>query len=387
MFIFSSRHAASQTEKGLFLKTKKRILINGFSARVGGGKTYIKNLLARLPQGDFEIYLYLPADFEIPADSRAKKLTTGWPTNNPFSRLIWEKFILPDELKKHQIDVLFCPGGIVNTTPPQGCKAVTMFRNMLPFDSRSLFSQSTFFERLINVLRKRAMLKSMTRADLVIFISNFARKVIESQAKIRRGVTIPHGISKQFLVAEQKLDRPKLPFDGPYLLYVSRFEFYKRHLEVVKAFEMLPVSMRSRYKLLLVGGTELAAGERVKSYIQERGLSSEIILMGEYPYAALPALYKNAEVFIFASACENCPNILLEAMGSGTPIVCSNYEPMPEFGGQAVTYMNPDSPEDISRQIQIVLSETEGRQLDLMAQAAKFNWEWTASETWKLLLA
>ena len=35
--------------------------------------------------------------------------------------------------------------------------------------------------------------------------------------------------------------------------------------------------------------------------------------------------------FIFASTCENMPNILIEGMSSGLPILCSNYLPMPEF--------------------------------------------------------
>src|SRR5689334_17869378 len=103
----------------------RKILINGFSARLGGGKTYIKNLLARLPEGDFELYLFLSDDFEIPRDTRVHRLSTSWPTNNPFSRLFWEKFVLPWVLRKHQIDVLFCPGGIVNTKPISPCKTVT----------------------------------------------------------------------------------------------------------------------------------------------------------------------------------------------------------------------------------------------------------------------
>jgi glycosyltransferase involved in cell wall biosynthesis len=369
---------------------RRKILINGFSARLGGGKTYIKNLLARLPQGDFELFLFLPDDFEIPNDPRVHKLTTSWPTNNPFSRLLWEKFVLPWELRKHQIDVLFCPGGIVNTGRVGNCKTVTMFRNMLPFDSRILFSSSTWVERVVGILRKRAMLRSMTRADLVIFISSYARQVIESQASIRQAVTIPHGISKQFLVSDQALERPPLSFAGPYILYVSRFEFYKRHLEVVKAYQMLPDEIKAHHKLLLVGGTDLPSGQKVLDYVRQQGLENQVLFMGEYPYAKLPALYKNAALFIFASACENCPNILLEAMGAGVPIVCSNYEPMPEFGQSAVTYMNPDVPQDICQKIQEVfqtaLQNSESQANALAAQAAKFNWDSTARKTWDLLL-
>jgi glycosyltransferase involved in cell wall biosynthesis len=152
----------------------------------------------------------------------------------------------------------------------------------------------------------------------------------------------------------------------------------------VKAYQQLPADMRSEYKLLLVGETDLPYGELVVNYVKQNSLQ-DVILHGKYPYADLPSLYQNASLFVFASTCENCPNILLEALGSGVPILCSNYEPMPEFGGAAVTYMNPDSPEDIATKIEQSLksgTSTTGS----FKQAEKFSWEQTAEKTWKLLL-
>ncbi|MBC7419425.1 MAG: glycosyltransferase family 4 protein [Bdellovibrio sp.] len=363
----------------------KKILINAFSAKLGGGKTYVLNLLDRLPKGDFEILIYLPDDIVLPNDSRVRRMTTSWPTHNPIIRSWWEMLALPFILVQEKVDVLFCPGGVHNTPSSQRYKIATMFRNMLPFDPNIIPGGQSFKEKLRDVLLKRVMLKTMTTADLVIFISDYARKVIESQAKIKSAVTIPHGIANQFYVLDESLSRPSLPFDGEYILYVSRFEFYKRHLEVVQAYEKLPHHIRERYKLLLVGGAEYRAGLRVKDYVKQNGLENEVIFLGDYPYVQLPALYKNARLFVFASTCENCPNILLEAMGSGVPILCSDYQPMPEFGGTAVSYMNPDSPDDIAEKIQTSLLAS-NNSVQLKSQADKFNWDVTAEKTWDLLL-
>lgn len=366
----------------------KRFLINGFSAKIGGGKTYIFNLLQRLPSNqDLEIYIYLPDDMTVPQDSRIKRLHTSWPTNNPILRSLWEKYQLPRVLKALNIEILFCPGGVYSTQPSRHFKIVTMFRNMLPFDNRILFSSNSMFEKIRGVLRKRIMLRSMTSADAVIFISNFARRVIESQAVIRLATTIPHGISNQFYVMDQQLTRPQLPFGGEYLLYVSRFEFYKRHLELVQAFEKLPPEMKSRYKLLLVGGTDLPAGQNVREYIEKKSLKEQVVLLGDYPYSQLPSLYKNASLILFASTCENCPNILLESMGAGVPILCSNYDPMPEFGGEAVSYMNPDKPEEMAEAIQKAIGEKSPHSIELLRrQANLFSWQQTAQKTWDFLL-
>ena len=48
---------------------------------------------------------------------------------------------------------------------------------------------------------------------------------------------------------------------------------------------------------------------------------------------------------------KNCPNILLEAMASGKAILCSNFNPMPEFGGKAVEYFDPSNIHDIAEKI------------------------------------
>lgn len=367
----------------------KRILINVFSAKVGGGKTYIINLLQRLPAAhDLEIFIYLPDEISLPEDSRIKRLRTSWPTHNPILRSLWERFQLPRVVKSLNVEILFCPGGVYNTSRSKKFKIVTMFRNMLPFDSRIPVTSGSFFEKIRDRLKKNVMLRCMSSADAVIFISTFARKVIESQTTIRKAVTIPHGISRQFYVIDEALGRPELPFEGRYLLYVSRFEFYKRHMEVVQAYQKLPQQIKSNYKLLLVGGTDLPTGQQVQQYIQSQNLSSDVVLLGDYPYPQLPALYKNASLILFASTCENCPNILLESMGAGVPVVCSNYEPMPAFGGDAVSYMNPDSPDDIALAIQNSLNSTPPNLKELLRrQADLFSWDQTAQKTWDFLLS
>ena len=365
----------------------KKILVNAFSAKVGGGKTYIVNLLQRMPNEDFRLYIYLPDDMSIPEDKRIIRLRTKWPTENPIFRSFWEQFILPCTLKKLEIDILFCPGGVYNTPKSKQYKIVTMFRNMLPFDPRILFSSDSWFEKIRGILRKRVMLKSMTKADLVIFISNFARKVIESQAVLNKAVTIPHGISKPFYVFDKQLPRPELPFTDKYILYVSRFEFYKRHMEVAKAYAKLPENIKQSHKLLLVGGTDLPYGTEVIEYVRKNNIQG-IHFLGDYPYSKLPDLYKNAELIIFASTCENCPNILLESLGAGVPVLSSNYDPMPEFGGTAITYMNPDDPDDIADKIKKILSkEILQDRNEIKSQADKYAWEITAEKTWKELLS
>jgi glycosyltransferase involved in cell wall biosynthesis len=368
-----------------------KIVFNALSARLGGGQTYLINLFQFVPDNDeLEILVFAPASLKLPDHPRIRRAEPAWPTENPLVRALWEKWVLPGILKAEKADVLFCPGGVVGTRAPTGCKVATMFRNMIPFDLRVRKSIPFGLQRLRNWLLNRIMLKSMSEADLTIFISNYARSVIESLTQIRNPITIPHGIGSVFRTSSSHPVRPSFLPDGPYILYVSRFDVYKHHYEVVSAYGMLPQALREQFPLILVGETNLPEAERVKSLISTLGLEKQVLILGAIPYQSLPPLYHHAYLNLFASSCENCPNILLEALASGRPMVCSNVMPMPEFGADAALYFSPFDATDINNVLGEALTNPDLlKKLSAAAivQSDKFDWENTSKKTWFELLA
>ena len=75
------------------------------------------------------------------------------------------------------------------------------------------------------------------------------------------------------------------------------------------------------------------------------GMSDFVEIVGPVEYKKLPELYKNSEIAIFGSICENCPNILLESMATGIPILCSDAQPMPEFAEDSLRLLSLDMAE------------------------------------------
>jgi glycosyltransferase involved in cell wall biosynthesis len=368
-----------------------RIIVNALSERRGGGQTYVRNLLARLPrEGDLSVVVFAPDSLPLPDHPRLTRAQTSWPVTNPLLRAVWERFALPGILREYRADVLFCPGGLLNTRPPQGCRTATMFRNMMPFDPDAYRRLPWGLQRLRNLILRSVMLRSMKNADLTIFISRFARREVERHISVPRGLTIYHGIDRQFLVGDAPLPRPVVAGEGPYLLYVSRFEVYKHHREVVEGYASLPRHLRNQYRLLLAGETDFDAASEVRQLVERLGLADRVILTGGVPYTTLPALYQNAHAVLFASSCENCPNILLESIASGRPVLSSDVMPMPEIGGVDLLYFSPYDPADIGRKLELILSDETlagriGRAAS--ARAALFNWNVTAELTWDALRA
>ena len=81
--------------------------------------------------------------------------------------------------------------------------------------------------------------------------------------------------------------------------------------------------------------------------------------LGSSPHDELPALYASADACVFASSCENLPNILLEGMASGLPIACSDRGPMPELLGDAAVYFNPELQSSIEEALERLLNSSE----------------------------
>ncbi|WP_191965544.1 glycosyltransferase family 4 protein [Oryzomonas sagensis] len=367
-----------------------KIVINAFSARRGGGQTYLLNLLQYLEDcSGLDIFIFCPDTLRFPDHPAVKRLTTSWPIENPLLRALWEKFVLSKILKEIDADILFCPGGLINTRAPKRCKTVTMFRNMIPFDMSVRQKYPLGLMRIRNWLLEHSMLSSMMKADMVIFISEFARKVIEekSHGHLRKAVTIPHGINDHFKI-DNLPSKPKWLPDCEYLLYVSIFDVYKNQMEVVRGYHLLKSRREMKEKLILAGHCTAAYALKVMEEIQRLGLKNDVILTGNIAYQELPAAYAHAKINIFASTCENCPNILLEAMGAGRPLLISGIQPMPEFGGEAAVYFDPFDPEDFARQIMSIIDAPE--ELDRLGRmvakrAEKYDWKETAHRTWQAI--
>ncbi|MEO5345405.1 MAG: glycosyltransferase [Magnetococcus sp. YQC-9] len=107
--------------------------------------------------------------------------------------------------------------------------------------------------------------------------------------------------------------QPTLPTE-PYAIHVGRFAKQKRHDLLLSAWQR----MREPRLLLLL--TEPDAG--LQQMIQERDLSDRVIITGfqtnPYPWIA------GARLLILSSDHEGMPNVLIEALACGTPVVSTD---------------------------------------------------------------
>ena len=111
---------------------------------------------------------------------------------------------------------------------------------------------------------------------------------------------------------------------------------------------------------------------------------------GAIPFNDLHLRYAQADLGLFASSCENMPNILLETMASGLPIACSNRGPMPEVLGAGGVYFDPEQPADIARALRELIASPQLRsELAQVSyrQALQYSWARCAEDTFGFLVA
>lgn len=371
-----------------------RILINGLSARLGGGQTYLLNLLRRVPQdAGWKVFLLCPDSLDLTGlPENVERAESGLKLDNPFRRAVWEHFNLGKLASRLDADLLFSPGGLLPPgSLPQGLKTAVTFQNMLPFDQDQRKRYPLGYRRLRDWLLERGLSSAMRKADLMIFISRFAQEFI--LAKLGhlsgRSVVIPHGIDPRFFpAADSSLPLPAGVKNGEYFLYVSFIDHYKSQIEVVRAFAQVRQLSKTRASLLLVGAENPPYGEALRREIDSLKLGDAVKVMGNLPHHDLPALYQHARINLFASCTENCPNILLEMMASGRPALVSDRGPMPEFGGHTVVYFDPGNVEQLVERWMDLLSAPErGERMAqrAMERVSAMRWEKAASSTWNAM--
>jgi glycosyltransferase involved in cell wall biosynthesis len=90
-------------------------------------------------------------------------------------------------------------------------------------------------------------------------------------------------------------------------------------------------------------------------------------------------LYSGSDVFVTASKYEGFGLPLLEAMACGLPCVVSNAGALPEVGGDAALYVDPEDAVGFADRMEEVAGSEHDHLVErALDRAAQFDWEKTA---------
>jgi len=304
-------------------------------------------------------------------------------------RLFWQRFRLSKLAKSAGCDLLFVPGG---SHSGGFHPMVTMSQNMLPFEWPELRRYGLSLTGLRLMALRWTQSHSFRKAEGLIFLTQYARHKIEPTLRRTSGKTavIPLGVGDRF-THWPRAQEPISTYseNRPYrILYVSIVDEYKHQWQVARAVSQLR-SKGLPLTLELVGPAYPPALARLRGVLSQIDPGGEFVrYTGAIDSGNMQSRYFAAELCLFASTCENMPNILLEGMASGLPIACSNRGPMPEVLGDAGVYFDPEKPDEIAAALGSLIASPELRvRLSKRSyeRAQSFKWERCADETFEFL--
>jgi glycosyltransferase involved in cell wall biosynthesis len=119
---------------------------------------------------------------------------------------------------------------------------------------------------------------------------------------------------------------------GRYMLSVSHLVHRKGVDILLRAFDRLRKGGHPDLRFLIVGkgGEEGNAEPSLRALAAELGLGDAVVWAGAVPNAELRWYYGAADVFCLASEKEGWPNVILESLACGTPVVAAATWGVPE---------------------------------------------------------
>lgn len=160
--------------------------------------------------------------------------------------------------------------------------------------------------------------------------------------------------------------------DGARIVSVGGLVPLKGHDLIIRALPMLPEAV-----LKIVGEGPLRA--QLERLTAEVGVADRVQFLGAVPHRELAAIYSAADLLVLASEREGWPNVLLEAMACGTPVVGSAVGGVPEViaAPAAGLLFHDRTPEAIADGVRRLLANPPDRR-DTRAYAEKFDWQPTS---------
>ena len=366
--------------------------INASRARSGGARAHLIGILSNIDlhqHGISEIHVWSFSSLldALPSEPWLFKHCPIELKCSIFRQILWERFSLPKALKKNKCSILLnVDAGTVSRFSP----AVTMSRDMLSYEPGEIDRYNYFSKKRIRLVLLRYMQNHSLRfSNAVIFLTRYAAGVIQKSCGSLSNISyIPHGVGKEFTKV-QKInswtygDKPTIR-----CLYISPIWAFKHQWVVVDAIHALREKGYD-INITFVGGGEPKSLDMLNKKVLSLDPDKRFVIQtGHVLHNELSLHLAQADLFIFASSCENMPNTLVESMAAGLPIVCSNRGPMPEVLEDGGIYFDPENPVEIAEAIEEIITNKDKRKW--LAKRAKelsrqYSWERCSQETFSVI--
>jgi glycosyltransferase involved in cell wall biosynthesis len=285
----------------------------------------------------------IPAFYAV-APSHTYIVAPGQVSRRPV-RLLWEQTGLPALARRRGAQVIHSPH---YTFPVIGTTA-----NVVTVHDATFFSSPEVHSRLKGAFFRTWIRLGSRLATGIVAVSQATATDLE------RFVRVPDdGIRVARLGVDQTIfsppnatsvaavrDRLGLGPDAPYLAFLGTLEPRKNVTALLEAHSAL-VAADPRTPVLILSGSrgwDESANSALDALARQPAASRSVIEAGYLPLDLLAAFLGGSTVVVYPSLGEGFGLPVLEAMASGAAVLTTRRLSIPEVGGDAVAYSEPDA--------------------------------------------
>ena len=282
----------------------------------------------------------------------------------------WQQVSLPYLLHKWRADFFLAPYNTAPLVIPKRTKLILVLHDLILLER---FNAPKLRQRMTNVYRRFLIPKAVSRANMILTVSCYSRRQIENHFPSAQVQVIPCSIAPSWFVDgnARRLDEREncilaVTGDVPHKNPIRALEGYAAFVE--------KLDRSTAPRLRLVGLSDSTEAFRHRADALQIGdlVQIEPYLTG----SQLQALYRRSRAVLVPSLMEGFGIPVLEAMASGTPVIASDATSLPEVGGPAAAYFNPNDVADMAATLSRVLGSREKQQemIELgLIQARRFH--------------
>jgi len=346
--------------------------------RVGSGEYgyQIINSLHKINKNN-NYFIYLPTNpsTDLPGSS------SNWRYVVFSARKMWTLIGLSRKLKKdeYNLDVFFSP---THYLPISNKKSVISILDVsylhYPelFKKRDLYQLKIWGKYSINSAKKILTISMASKNDIINEYGVASEKIEVVYPGVKE-------IPKNMKHKDMDELNGRFNINKEYILFVGTLQPRKNITKLIEAYSKLDTNVG-----LVVVGKKGWQYDEILDAPNKFEVKDRVIFIHDATDEELPSLYKNAKFFILPSLYEGFGLPVLEAMQYGCPIITSNVSSLPEAGGDAALYIDPENVEDIKDKMQKLLDDEKLR-TELIEKGhkhvKKFSWEKSAKQTIEIL--
>ncbi len=352
------------------------VVINGVSARIGGGVTFIRTLASALGTTAPDMNINVLASPAVSADlqpieSGNVKIAPATIAGGSIVRRLWfEQIGLPRLAGSDGRTGLISPANICCFRWPG--PQVMVVQSIAPFLRDAQRGKGAWHKERYPVL-DRLTRASFRTADIVIAPSQATRDLLVERGCPPEKLKVI-GLGRSEIFAGESSNGKR---SGGYLLTVGALTRHKNLGVLIEAVELLREE-GFEWPLRIVGPSpDSKYFANLQKAVFDRGLNDLVSFDGPMPYEELPKIYKDAGCYVLPSLVENFPHTLVEAMSVGCPIVSARQIPTQEICGDAALEVDARDARDVARGIKDVMTDnalSDRLSRDGIDRSDRFDW-------------